>query len=279
MASPTNSDAATCPPWKSLQGKVVMVTGASSGIGKEISLDLARAGCRVVAAARRVDRLKELCDEINGRGSVGAIGVWLDVSKEEGIIAEAVRQAWDSFGRIDALINNAGIRDKKYSVLDWPEEKWNELMNTNLTGTWLVTKHVCGRMRDAKVKGSVINITTIGALARGQVPGGAAYVASKNGVSGISKVMALELGEFGIRANSIAPGLFKSEITEGLVGKEWLQRVCERTTPLKTYGSVDPAITSLVRYLIHDSSGYVSGNTFIVDAGLTLPGVPIFSSL
>ncbi|KAJ1699902.1 hypothetical protein LUZ63_008414 [Rhynchospora breviuscula] len=279
MASPTNCDAATCPPWKSLQGKVVMVTGASSGIGKEICLDLARAGCRVVAAARRFDQLKVLCDEINGRDSVRAIGVWLDLNKEEGIIAEAVRRAWDSFGRIDALVNNAGIRDKVYSVLDWPEEKWNELMNTNLTGTWLVTKHVCRRMRDAKVKGSVINITTIAALDRGQLPGGAAYVASKTGVAGISKVMAMELGEFGIRANSIAPGLFKSEITAGLVGKEWLQRVCERTTPLKTYGSADPAITSLVRYLIHDSSGYVSGNNFIVDAGATLPGVPIFSSL
>jgi NAD(P)-dependent dehydrogenase (short-subunit alcohol dehydrogenase family) len=89
----------------------------------------------------------------------------------------------------------------------------------------------------------------------------------------------MELGEFGIRANSIAPGLFKSEITAGLLEKEWLQRVCERTTPLKTYGSINPAITSLIRYLIHDSSGYVSGNTFIVDAGVTLPGVPIFSSL
>ncbi|KAJ4753100.1 NAD(P)-binding Rossmann-fold superfamily protein [Rhynchospora pubera] len=279
MAPPTDSDAATCPPWNSLQGKVVMVTGASSGIGKEICLDLARAGCRVVAAARRIDQLKVLCDEINDRDSVRAIGVWLDLNKEEGIIAEAVRRAWDSFGRIDALVNNAGIRDKVYSVLDWPEEKWNELMNTNLTGTWLVTKHVCRRMRDAKMKGSVINITTIAALDRGQLPGAAAYVASKTGVAGISKVMALELGEFGIRANSIAPGLFKSEITAGLVGKEWIQRVCERTTPLKTYGSVDPAITSLVRYLIHDSSGYVSGNNFIVDAGATLPGVPIFSSL
>jgi NAD(P)-dependent dehydrogenase (short-subunit alcohol dehydrogenase family) len=106
-----------CPPWKSLKGKVVMVTGASSGIGKEICLDLARAGCLVVAAARRIDQLNKLCDEINGWASVNqatspvrSIGVWLDVSKEEGIVAEAVKRAWDSFGRIDALVNNAGIR-------------------------------------------------------------------------------------------------------------------------------------------------------------------------
>jgi short chain dehydrogenase len=117
MASRSNQNFETCAPWKSLEGKVVLVTGASSGIGKEICLDLARAGCQVVAAARRVDQLKKLCDEINGWGSASkatsparAVGVWMDVSKEEGIIAEAVKRAWDSFGRIDALVNNAGIR-------------------------------------------------------------------------------------------------------------------------------------------------------------------------
>jgi NAD(P)-dependent dehydrogenase (short-subunit alcohol dehydrogenase family) len=89
----------------------------------------------------------------------------------------------------------------------------------------------------------------------------------------------MELGGFGIRANSIAPGIFKSEITSALMEKEWLQRVCDRTSPLKTYGTTNPAITSIIRYLIHDMSEYVSGNNFIVDAGATLPGVPIFSSL
>ena len=89
--------------------------------------------------------------------------------------------------------------------------------------------------------------------------------------------MALELGEYNIRANAIAPGLFKSEITKGLVEKEWLNKVALKTVPLKTYGTLDPAVTSLVRYLIHDSSQYVTGNIFIVDAGVTLPGVPIFS--
>ena len=91
--------------------------------------------------------------------------------------------------------------------------------------------------------------------------------------------MAIELGEHKIRVNSISPGLFKSEITEGLMQKDWLQTVAMKTVPLKAFGTPDPALTSLVRYLIHDSSEYVSGNIFIVDAGATLPGVPIFSSL
>jgi NAD(P)-dependent dehydrogenase (short-subunit alcohol dehydrogenase family) len=91
--------------------------------------------------------------------------------------------------------------------------------------------------------------------------------------------MALELGVYKIRVNSIAPGIFKSEITEGLLQKSWLPNVVNKTVPLRTYGTSDPALTSMVRYLIHDSSEYVSGNIFIVDAGATLPGVPIFSSL
>ena len=91
--------------------------------------------------------------------------------------------------------------------------------------------------------------------------------------------MALELGEYNIRVNAIAPGVFKSEITKGLLKKEWLYKVVLKIVPLKTYGTLDPAMTSIVRYLIHDSSQYVSGNIFIVDAGATLPGIPIFSSL
>lgn len=91
--------------------------------------------------------------------------------------------------------------------------------------------------------------------------------------------MALELGANKIRVNSISPGLFKSEITESLMKKDWLNNVAKKTVPLKDYGTSNPALTSVVRYLIHDSSEYVTGNIFIVDAGVTLPGLPIFSSL
>ncbi|KAF6135309.1 hypothetical protein GIB67_033302 [Kingdonia uniflora] len=166
-----------------------------------------------------------------------------------------------------------------HSPLDLSEEEWNSMLTTNLTGSWQVSKYVCRRMRDAKIKGSIVNISSIAGLDRGQLPGGVAYSASKAGVNVLTRVMALELGAHKIRVNSISPGLFKSEITKGLMQKDWLKTVALRTVPLKTFGTSDPALTSLVRYLIHDSSGYVSGNMFIVDAGTTLPGVPIFSSL
>ncbi|GFQ05851.1 3-oxoacyl-[acyl-carrier-protein] reductase fabg [Phtheirospermum japonicum] len=233
-----------------------MVTGASSGLGRGFCLDLAKAGCRIVAAARRMDRLQS--------------------------------KAWDAFGRIDALINNAGVRGSVHTPLDLSEEEWNDTVRTNMTGTWLVSKHVCNRMRDARRGGSVINISSIAGLNRGQLPGSFVYSASKTAVNAMTKcilqimgleIMGLELGVYKIRVNSISPGLFKSEITQGLMQKDWLTNIAKKTVPLRTYGESDPALTSLALYLIHDSSEYVSGNVFIVEAGATVPGIPIFSSL
>ncbi|XP_077209853.1 uncharacterized protein LOC143845414 [Tasmannia lanceolata] len=275
-------------PWNRLDGKVVMVTGASSGLGRDFCLSLAKAGCKIVAAARRTDRLKSLCEEINRLGpfsgdpeisTVRSVAVELDVTANNDVIDASVQIAWDAFGRIDALINNAGIRGNVKSPLDLSEEEWNNVLRTNLTGSWLVSKHVCKRMRDAHLRGSIINISSIAGLNRGQLPGGLAYASSKAAVNTMTRVMALELGEYGIRVNSISPGLFRSEITEGLMQKEWLNNIAMRTVPLRTFGTSDPALTSLAQYLIHDSSEYVTGNIFIVDAGATLPGVPLYSSL
>ncbi|XP_021641334.2 uncharacterized protein LOC110636091 isoform X2 [Hevea brasiliensis] len=273
-------------PWCDLQNKVVLITGASSGLGRDFCLNLAKAGCRIVAAARRVDRLKSLCEEINQHPSPSsannkstsgprAVAVELDVCADGPAIDRSVQIAWEAFGGIDALLNNAGVRGSVKSPLDLSEQEWNHVVRTNLTGSWLVSKSVCIRMRDSKRGGSIINISSITGLHRGQLPGAVAYCSSKAGLNTMTKVMALELGLHKIRVNSISPGLFKSEITEGLMQKDWLTNVALRTVPLQTYGTSDPALTSLVRYLIHDSSEYVTGNIFIVDAGATLPGVKI----
>jgi len=207
------------------------------------------------------------------------VAVELDVNAGGSVIEPAVRMAWDAFGGIDALVNDAGVRGTIKSALDLSEDEWNNTVRTNLTGTWLVSKYVCSLMRNANMGGSVIDISSIVGLDRGQLPGCAAYTASKTGVNALMKIMAIELGPHKIRVNSISPGIFKSEITQGLVQKDWFKNVISKIIPLKDGGTSDPALTSLVRYLIHDSSEYVSGNNFIVDAGVTLPGVPIFSSL
>lgn len=272
--------------WNELEGKVVLVTGASSGLGREFCLDLAKVGCKIVAAARRVDRLKSLCDEINQRVMVGsstaaaaAVAVELDVTADAAAIETSVRNAWDAFGHIDALINNAGIRGKISTSLNLPAEDWNTVVQTNLTGAWLVSKYVSVHMARSGRGGSIINISSISGLNRAQMRGGVAYGSSKAAMDSMTRIMALELGEHHIRVNAIAPGVFPSEITEGLLKKNWIKNVETRTVPLKTFGTTDPALTSLVRFLVHDSSNYVTGNVFIVDAGYTLTGVPLFSSL
>ncbi|KAJ4799585.1 NAD(P)-binding Rossmann-fold superfamily protein [Rhynchospora pubera] len=278
--NPNESTQLALPPWSLLEGKVVMVTGASSGIGRELCLDLARAGCFIVAAARRTDRLQSLCDEINGAGSaLRSVPVQLDVSGSETEIENEVKKGWDAFGRINALVNNAGIRGGVHSVLEWSEDELSSIVRTNLIGLWLVTKHACIQMRSANLSGSIINISSAGGVNRGHVPGGLPYIASKGAVNFSTKVMALELGEYKIRVNAIAPGVFKSEITAKLIEKKWFKSVISKIVTLKTGGTSDPALTSLVRYLIHDSSEYVTGNIFVIDGGATLPGVPIYSSL
>lgn len=273
---------------KGLAGKVVMVTGASSGLGREFALSLARRGCNVVATARRKELLQSLCEEIgklnfsdagSSRGSVKAVAVQLDISQNYAAVDATVEIAWQCFGTIDVLINNAGFRGTVKSVLDLEEDEWNKVLTTNLRGAWLVSKAVGKRMHDAKRGGSIINISSIGGLSRGESPGGVAYSASKAGVNTLTKIMALELGKYNIRVNSIAPGLFKSEITAGLMEKDWLNNVAKRTVPLQKWGESDPALTSLIRLLASDSSAYITGNVFIVDGGQSLPGVPLYSSL
>ncbi|XP_057770432.1 LOW QUALITY PROTEIN: uncharacterized protein LOC130990222 [Salvia miltiorrhiza] len=262
-------------PWSThLDGKIVMVTGASAGPGLDFCLDLARAGCRVVVAAvRRTDLLKSLCDQISiameapdGSGSCQAIAVELDVAADSSTIEANVERAWAAFGSIDALINNAGLRGQVKSSLELSEEEWDRVVKTNLRGSWLVWKYVGERMRRRGACGSVINISSIAGLNGFTVSGGIAYTASKTGLNSMTKIMALELGEYCIRLNSSAPALFKSEITEELLRKQMFQK----------FGTTDHALTSLIRYLIHYSSNYVTGNIFIADS---LLGSPLFSSL
>ncbi|KAK9069273.1 hypothetical protein SSX86_013389 [Deinandra increscens subsp. villosa] len=274
--------------WRDLRGKVVMVTGASSGIGWELCIDLVKYGCRVIVAARRIDRLKALCDKINNfdisgcqvnRSDVLAVAVEIDVSADGPNIEASVRKAWGAFGRIDALINNAGVPGPVQSILDLSQEDWDNIFKTNLRGAWLVSKYVCLRMRDSNQGGSVINISSMAGLNRVYHFGMVAYNCSKAALDTMTRAMSIELGEHNIRVNSIAPGLLKSEITEGLLQKKWINNVASKTMPLKEFGKTDPLLTSLVRFLIVPSSSYITGNIFIADAGYTLPGVPLYSSL
>lgn len=170
-----------------------MVTGASSGLGKEFCLDLAKAGCKIVAAARREDRLKSLCHEINHQLddsiTIRAVPLELDICSKGSSIEEAVQKAWDAFGRIDVLVNNAGVRGAVHTPLDLSEEEWDSTVSTNVKGSWLVSKYVCMHMMNGTHGGgSIINISSIVGLNRGQLPGAIAYASSKSALNKMTEV-------------------------------------------------------------------------------------------
>ncbi|KAF5181985.1 NAD(P)-binding Rossmann-fold superfamily protein [Thalictrum thalictroides] len=144
--------------------------------------------------------------------------------------------------------------DRKVVFVTGASSGLDQVDNYAWTLLKLVVRILVSILRASNRKGSVINISSISGLNCGHLPGGAAYAASKAGLNAITKVMALELGKYKIRVNAISPGLFRSEITEALMEKEWLNNVAMRTVPLRKHGTTDPALTSLVRYLIHDSA-------------------------
>ncbi|CAM6126096.1 unnamed protein product [Calypogeia fissa] len=266
-----------------LRGKIVLVTGASSGIGRELALALAKAGCYVVAAARRLKNLESLRDEIESSASDSGVGkvaiLSLDVSADEPAIDAAVETAWNAFGAIDVLINNAGIRGSTKGPTELDEAEWKSIMDTNLKGPWLMSKAVGRRMQAAKRKGSIVTITSTAGLERSLLPGASAYGSSKAGANHLTKYMALELGKDNIRVNAIASGMFNTEITEQLFAKTWMKKAAEKVVPVRRWGVINPDMTSLVFLLCSDYSSYITGNVFTVDGGQSLPSVPIWSSL
>ncbi|KAL2613308.1 hypothetical protein R1flu_025000 [Riccia fluitans] len=271
-----------------LSGKVALVTGASSGIGKELALALAKHGCSVIAAARRLPLLHSLQEEVNSfswdeRGNLPRPGklsiLRVDVSADEKAIDAAVEEGWKMFGGIDILVNNAGVRGPVKSPLDWDENIWNGTMDTNLKGPWLMTKSVGRRMRAAKKPGSIINVTSTAGLERSLLPGALAYAVSKAGANHLTKVLALEMGKYNIRVNAIASGMFKTEITNDLFDKPWMPGVALKIVTVGRWGNINPDLTSLVVMLASDASSYVTGNVFVTDGGQSLPSVPVWSSL
>ncbi|KAG6543695.1 hypothetical protein Mapa_014879 [Marchantia paleacea] len=272
-----------------LNGKVSLVTGASSGIGRELALGLALHGCNVIACARRLPLLESLRSEVaslpwdqeTGAPRPGKLAILrLDVSAEESAIDAAVEEGWKMFdGGIDVLVNNAGIRGPVKDPLDLDEGLWDETFSTNAKGPWLMVKAVGRRMRATKKEGSIITITSTAGLERSVLPGGLAYGTSKASANQLSKLLALELGKYRIRSNAIAAGLFRSDITDKLFEKSWWPKVAEKIVPVGRWGLVNPDLTSLVILLASDASAYVTGNVFIVDGGQSLPAVPVWSSL
>ena len=243
----------------SLEGKTALVTGASQGIGRACAITLAKAGAKVALAARNEAKLNEVAAEIAAAGGTAQTFA-LDLASEESIKAGA-KAALAHFGSIEILVNNAGIT-KDTLLLRMKRADWDAVIQTNLTGTFLLTQALISSMMKARW-GRIINISSVVGEA-GQA-GQANYAASKAGLIGFTKSVARELASRGITSNAVAPGYIETAMTAVLDEKQ--REAMLAHIPLARPGT-DEDIAAAVRFLASDEASYITGHVLDVNGGM-----------
>lgn len=248
-----------------LDGRVAVVTGASSGLGVAFARALSGAGAHVVLAARRKERLQALADELAGAGG-RALAVQCDVTKDEQVDA-LIEETVGSFGQIDVLVNNAGVSDPQPAETE-PMETFRRIVDINLTGQFCCAQRAARVMLEAG-SGNIINVASVlGFVASGQIPQ-ASYTATKAGMVNLTRELAAQWARRGVRVNGIAPGWFPSEMTEDMFGDERASKWMRTRTPMGRGGEEYELCGALV-FLASDASSFVTGQTLLVDGGWTI---------
>lgn len=249
-----------------LNGKVAVVIGGTSGIGRAIAHGLADAGADVVPTSRRAEQVDVAATEIEERGR-RSLRLPSDVSERDSL-QRVLEETVKAFGKVDILVNSAG-RTKRAPTLDFSEDDWNDIIETNLTGT-LRACQVFGRHMLEREYGRIINIASLSTfVALHEV---AAYCASKAAVASLTKSLAVEWSPRGVCVNAIAPGVFRTALNQKLLdeserGHEFLLR-----TPMKRFGKVEELAGAAI-FLASDAASFVNGEILTVDGGLLASGV------
>lgn len=243
-----------------LSGKVVLVTGGGTGIGQETAIALAKAGAKVAVVGRRIDKLEESVKAIKacaGTAMATAMDVSDPISIKQGL--EAIQA---ELGTVDILINNAGV-ESEHALAQTSEEEWDHVLGVNLIGPWRLAKELLEAWSNDDRGGNIINIGSITGLAPQK--GLASYAVSKAAILHMTKIMALEWARYGIRVNAIAPGYYRTDMSERFLDLPAGQTLI-KNIPMRRAGELSELVGAMI-YLASEASSYVNGATLVVDGG------------
>jgi NAD(P)-dependent dehydrogenase (short-subunit alcohol dehydrogenase family) len=246
-----------------IEGKVALVTGASSGLGVHFARVLAAEGATVILAARRAEKLADEVAAIRAEGG-SASAVTMDVTRADSV-SEAFATIEHAHGPLDILVNNAGVADDPRKFLDTGEEAWQSIVDTNLNGAWRVAKAAVAQMAGAGKAGSVVNIASIYGLRTGVLK--VAYNVSKAGVVQLTRSMAMELSRKNIRVNALCPGWFLTDINRDYFATESGERYV-RGIPAGRLGEMHDLTVPLLLLASDTAGGYMTGACLAVDGGI-----------
>ena len=247
---------------RDLEGKVALVTGGTSGIGRDTAILFAKAGAKVVIAGRRGAEGHETEELVRAAGSAGLF-VKTDVSKAaevEGLIRSAV----DKFGRLDIAFNNAGVEGVWAPIVRQSEEDWDRTININLKGVWLCLKYEIRRMLKQGNGGAIVNMSSIIGLIGST--GVAAYSASKHGVIGLTKTAALETAKNGIRINAVCPGFTETAMAGRIFSAPGVRKYVLGCHPIGRFGK-PMEIAEAVVWMCSDRASFMTGQSMVLDGG------------
>ena len=252
-------------PYFDLTGKIAIITGGATGIGRGIAEGLADAGAAIVLAARRLEKCDMACKEIAERTGVATLPFQCDITDRrqvatlvDGVVAE--------FGQIDILVNNSGTGGSEKPILKMTDDDWNRVIDTNLKGAFLLSQAVVGKMVEVEQGGKIINVASIGALIGW--PNMSAYCASKGGCLQLTKSMALEWVRYNIQVNAILPGYFETPMNQEFFVTEAGVRAIRSSIPMKRIAQIEE-IKGVAILLASQGSSFMTGSSVVVDGGHT----------
>jgi len=245
-----------------LDGRVAVITGASRGLGKAIALSLSSAGSKIALVARDMDALNEVAEQIRSAGG-DAEAFQADVTDEEQV-RRIEADVPSRFGHVDILVNNAGMNIRKH-LEDFTLDEWEAVLSTNLTSAFLMCRSFVPQMKGHGY-GRIINLTSI--MSHVSLPGRAAYSASKSGLLGMTKALALELAAEGISVVAVSPGPFATEMNSALIEDPEMHLRFTSKIPVGRWGNPHE-VGDLVRYLCLPESGFITGTDILIDGAWT----------